>query len=548
MPTSLVALLLRSVKDHPERPAVGLPGEEPLTYSGLDRASAWVADWLAGNGVRRGDRVGILLPKSVEAVVGVWGVLRTGAAYVPIDRSSPPQRAALIAANCGMSALLASTEAPEAVNAIREALPGIPVLRVHGDGRAGAPLVHEAMTFDTTRPPLPSPNVRDLAYILYTSGSTGVPKGVMVSHGAALSFVEWAAVRFDLRPDDVLSSHAPLHFDLSTFDLFGAALAGARLVVLDDETVRFPMASAEVLEAERISVWYSVPGALRRMVRTARLSDRKLPALRTVLFAGEVYPADEIRALQLALPPDTALYNLYGPTETNVCTYWRVPPAGTWSSPSVPIGIDCENCEGVVVDQELKAVPDGETGELLVRGGTLMEGYWGNAEATAKSFVADFLHPHLSDRLYRTGDMVHREPDGTYAFHGRVDHMVKVRGYRVELGEVEAALLRAAGVTEAAVVAVERDGSNGRETELVAFVSGEGPAPGREKDLRRHLASHVLKYMVPAEIRFLKGFPSTSSGKIDRQALKALADLPEPTSSGPPASRTQAGRSPGETT
>lgn len=547
MPASLVALLLRSVKDHPGRPAVGLPGEAPLTYAELDQASAAVAADLAEKGVRRGDRVGILVPKSVEAVVGVWGILRTGAAYVPIDRSSPPQRAALIASNCGMSALLASTEVPETTDAIREALPGIPVLLVHGEGGAGVRTARESAGPEPTRRPLPSPNVRDLAYILYTSGSTGVPKGVMVSHGAALSFVEWAATRFELRPEDVLSSHAPLHFDLSTFDLFGAALAGARLVVLDDETVRFPMASAEVLEAEGISVWYSVPGALRRMVRMARLSDRNLSALRTVLFAGEVYPADEIRALQLALPPDTALYNLYGPTETNVCTYWRVPPAGTWPSASVPIGIDCENCEGVVVDQALKPVPDGTSGELLIRGGTLMEGYWGNDEATVRSFMVDFLHPHLSDRLYRTGDIVTRQPDGTYSFHGRVDHMVKVRGYRVELGEVEAALLRAEGVTEAAVVAVARDGPNGRETELVAFVSGEGPDPARERDLRRHLASHVLKYMVPAEIRFLKGFPTTSSGKIDRQNLKALADVPEPASDGTPVSRTETDRRPGDT-
>lgn len=540
MPASLVSLLLRSAEDHSGRPAVGLPGEEPLTYSGLDRASASVAAWLAERGVRRGDRVGLLLPKSVEAVVGVWGALRTGAAYVPIDRASPSQRAALIASNCGMSALLASTEASSAVEAIRAARPGLPVLLLHGAGAAGVPPAQVG--------PLPSPNVRDLAYVLYTSGSTGVPKGVMVSHGAALSFVEWAAARFELRPEDVLSSHAPLHFDLSTFDLFGAALAGARLVVLDEETVRFPMASAEVLETERISVWYSVPGALRRMVRTARLSDRKLPALRTVLFAGEVYPADELRALQLALPPGTDLYNLYGPTETNVCTYWQVPPAGAWTSASVPIGIDCENCEGVVVNPELKPVPDGEAGELLVRGGTLMEGYWGDAEATARSFVADFLHPHLSDRLYRTGDIVRRQPDGTYAFHGRVDHMVKVRGYRVELGEVESALLRAPGVTEAAVVAVERDGSGGRETELVAFVSGEGPDPGRERDLRRHLAAHVLKYMVPAEIRFLREFPATSSGKVDRQALKALAGRPGPESSGAPAGRAPSGESPGEAT
>ena len=528
MPLSLPALLARSARLHPQRPALTVPGGPALDYAGLDRASARVAAALRGAGVQRGDRVGILAPKSVESVTAVWGVLRACAAYVPIDPTMPGARAALIAGNCQMTALLASSETAEAAVAIQAAVPGIRVFQVHGSeplpGAAGLPEPAEPAEpaeLAATPDREPSPNVKDLAYILYTSGSTGMPKGVMLSHGAALSFAEWAAERFQVGPEDVLSSHAPLHFDLSTFDLFTAVLAGAKLVVLDEETVRFPMASANVLEAERISVWYSVPGALRRMLRAGRLDRRELPALRTVLFAGEAYPADELRQLQAALPR-VELYNLYGPTETNVCTYWKVPPVGTWQDAQISIGIDCENCQGVVVDEALRPVPDGTEGELLMRGGTLMEGYWGDPERTRAGLVPNFLHPHLRDQLYRTGDLVTRRPDGSYAFHGRRDHMVKVRGYRVELGEVEAALHRAPGVVEAAVVPLTRDGA---ETELVAFVVGLGdsPPPDQVRGLQRHLAGLLPKYMIPAELVWSLRLPATSTGKVDRQALLSAA-------------------------
>jgi amino acid adenylation domain-containing protein len=494
-----------------------MPGGRGLDYAGLERESARVAGALLAAGVQRGDRVGVLAPKSVEAVTAVWGALLAGAAYVPIDPTAPAARGALIAANCQMGALLASSEVAKSVAAIRQAVPGVRIVQVHG-----AEPLEGAARPGSAAPSAGRPaNAKDLAYILYTSGSTGVPKGVMVSHGAALSFVEWASARFEVGPEDVLSSHAPLHFDLSTFDLFASAAAGAKLVILDEETVRFPMACADVLESERISVWYSVPGALRRMVRAGRLDRRSLPALRTVLFAGEAYPADELRQLQAALPRP-AYFNLYGPTETNVCTYWQVPPAGAWQGSQVPIGVDCENCQGVVVDEALRPVPDGAEGELLVRGGTLMEGYWGDAERTRALLVPDFLHPHLRDFFYRTGDLVARQPDGTYAFHGRRDHMVKVRGYRVELGEVEAALHRAPGVAEAAVVAASRGGA---DTELIAFVAGlgESPPPEQVRSLQRHLTGLLPRYMLPSEFLWVSRLPSTSTGKVDRQALLSTA-------------------------
>jgi amino acid adenylation domain-containing protein len=527
VPLSLVDLLRDAARGRGSSSALVLPGVGGLSYGEVERASLAVARTLAASGVGKGDRVGLVLPKNLHAVVGLWGVMRAGAAYVPIDPASPPDRAALIAADCRMAAILSSAELTETVEAVRHRVPGLRVVQL--DGAAG--LFPDGLD----RPPgggdetagraLPSVNVRDLAYILYTSGSTGVPKGVMVSHGAALSFVEWAARRFELGPDDVLSSHAPLHFDLSTFDLFASCLVSAGVVIFDEETVRFPMAAAELLETAGITVWYSVPRALRTMLRMGRLAERPLGRLRTVLFAGEPYPADELRELQRALP-GVSLYNLYGPTETNVCTYWEVPPPGVWTSSSVPVGIDCENCEGVVVDESLRPVPDGTAGELLVRGGTLMEGYWGDPEKTARSFVSDFRYPHLSDRFYRTGDIVARRPDGNYDFFGRADHMVKIRGYRVELGEIEAALHRFDGVVEAAVVAVESRRPAEQDRELVAFVVANGrrhdePAP--TASLRAHLEAIVPKYMVPASIVWLDRLPATSTGKVDRQRLAGLA-------------------------
>jgi amino acid adenylation domain-containing protein len=526
MPGSLLDLLDGAATANGGRAALAAVGGTALSYRLLAQESVAIAAALARAGVRRGDRVALAVPKSVEAIAGLWGILAAGAAYVPLDATAPPARAAQIAASAGVRALLASSEAGEAAIAVRDALPEVPLLQVHGEAPlAGAVPSRIALGAEPASAALRARAAelgpRDLAYVLYTSGSTGVPKGVALSHGASRSFVDWATAEFELTSGDVLSGHAPLHFDLSTFDVFAAAAAAAKLVVLDEETVRFPMASANALEQERISVWYSVPGALRRMLAKGRLAARPLPALRVVLFAGEVYPLGELRALQAALPQAT-LYNLYGPTETNVCTYWRVPPLDAFAEEAIPLGFACENSTAVVVDETLARVDDGAVGELLIAGGTLMDGYLADAERTAAAFVLDADGSKAGRRFYRTGDLVSRHPDGSFAFHGRRDHMVKIRGYRVELGEVEAALLRQDGVSDAAVVT--RGVAEG-EAELVAFVAlGDGTNPaGASSRLRHALGARLPRYMVPAAVVCLSPLPVTANGKLDRRALAGEA-------------------------
>jgi len=521
MALSLVHVLERTLQAHRGRPALAMVGGPSLSYADLDRQSAGLAKALCREGIRRGDRVGLVVPKSVEGVVALWGALRAGAVYVAIDPYAPPERGAFVAANAKIRGLLASTSLQGTVAAIVKKVPDVRVFYVHGADplekgrlvRGEEPALRHARHV----------NASDLAYVFYTSGSTGTPKGVMLSHGAALAFVDWAVGRFGIQPDDIVCSHAPLHFDISTLDVFGAAAAGAKLVILDEETMRLPNAAVEAIKRERITRWYSVTGAVRRMVSAGGLAAGEVRSLRTVLFGGEPYPVDELKALQAAVP-SARLFNVYGPTETNICTCWQVPPAGTWAYDAIPIGTDCETVEGVIVDEGLNPVPDGIVGELLVRGSTLMNGYLEDPERTGKALVADFLYPHVGDRMYRTGDLVRRERDGTYAFLGRRDHQVKVRGYRVELGEVESALFRIEGIDDAAVVAIERDCSG--EKELVAFVVGRGSA--NRAALRQQLASFLPKYMLPSKFLRLARLPMTSTGKIDRQALTVLAIHPGP--------------------
>jgi clorobiocin biosynthesis protein CloN4 len=336
-----------------------------------------------------------------------------------------------------------------------------------------------------------------MAYILYTSGSTGRPKGVCISHANALAFVDWAVAELDARPEDVFANHASLGFDLSVLDLYGAFAAGACVCLVPRGLERAPRELVALLVRERVSVWYSVPSALMLMMREGGLLDAPPPPrLRAVLFAGEPFPIAHVR--RLAAWTDAPLLNLFGPTETNVCTFHRVRPEDLERDVPVPIGVACSGDTVHVLDEHGAPVPDGEEGELVVDGPTVMLGYHGRAPQRGP---------------YRTGDVVRRRPDGTLDYAGRRDHQVKVRGNRVELGEVESAIAAHPDVEEVAVLV----SGQAVEARLIAFVAGEQP-PGTIA-VKRACADRLPASMVVDAVQRLDRLPRTPNGKVDRAAL-----------------------------
>jgi amino acid adenylation domain-containing protein len=519
-PHLLQGLLRRAVARHPDRPAV-VDGGHALSYAELGARSARLANLLLELGVRRGDRVAIYLDKSAASVVAIYGVLEAGGAYVPLDPQAPTSRLAFIARDCGVEVVLtAKAKAHAWLELVAQGAPigAIVVLDATDDDLEpvsvpGVRIVAAtAMDRLPASPPAPPTIDQDLAYILYTSGSTGVPKGVMLSHLNALTFVRWAAELCDLGPNDRLSSHAPLHFDLSIFDVFAAAAAGASVVLVPPQALVFPVEAARFIRDERITVWYSVPSALSMLVRRGGLEGGDFPTLRVLLFAGEVFPTKYLRRL-MELLPSTRFVNLYGPTETNVCTFHEVetPPIG---DEPIPIGTAIANTEVFVVADDGSPCRDGEVGELYVRGAGVMQGYWGDADRTSRSLVVRPAGSGPRDAAYRTGDLVHLDARGRCRLVGRRDGQIKSRGYRIELGDIEAALYAHPDVLECAVTATPDELITHR---IRAHVVTR--APLEQAELQRFCGSRIPHYMVPESIEFHRELPKTSTGKVDRQVL-----------------------------
>jgi amino acid adenylation domain-containing protein len=512
-------LLEASAESRPDSIAV-VDGERSFTYDELDRRSNQLANLLRGEGVRRGDRVALCLEKSFEAVCAIYGVLKAGAAYVPLDPQAPATRQAYILRDAGVRVLLSATKQAPTWDSLRREgadFGTVVVLdaELTGDVAGAAQLLDAAdvASAEASRPHVAGIDF-DLAYILYTSGSTGTPKGVMLTHRNCLAFVEWAGEEFGVAAADRLSSHAPLHFDLSTFDLYAAARAGAAVVLAPPAASVFPVELRRFIEGQGISVWYSVPTVLTMLVTRGGLEGGEFPQLRAILFAGEVFPTPHLRRLTQLLP-HVRFANLFGPTETNVCTWWDVPSLPEDMTESIPIGRAIENVDVFALTDEGKLAGPGEIGELCVRGPTVMQGYLGDPERTAERLVSNPLGGVLDQPIYRTGDLVEQMPDGAYRFLGRRDAQIKSRGYRIELGDVEAALHAHPSVVECAVVAIPDEVVTNR---LKAFVTTQDGEVSRA-DLIAFCAEQIPPYMIPEEFEFPEDLPRTSTGKIDRRAL-----------------------------
>ncbi|NWG13811.1 MAG: amino acid adenylation domain-containing protein [Acidobacteria bacterium] len=504
----------------PEREAVRCSGAF-LTYAELASRANGLAQVLRYQGLKRGDRVGIFMNKSLDSAVAMHGIMKAGGAYVPLDPFAPTSRVAFMIRDCGIRHLVTTDLKLDQTALLAEATGELSHL-IGATNRDG----YECLAWDDVRgataadPPDIELTEQDLAYILYTSGSTGTPKGIVHTHRSGLSFAVWAAETYGLSCEDRISNHAPLHFDLSTFDFFAAAVAAAATVIVPEAISKLPASLSGWIERERISVWYSVPFALMQLLERGGLQDRDLSSLRWVLFAGEVFPTKHLRRVMAALP-HARFSNLYGPTETNVCTFYHVPPLPPGLEEAIPIGKPCANVESLIVDGENAPVKPGETGELLIRGGVVMRGYWGRPDLNERGFFRRrVFNDQYEDVFYRTGDLVRLIPDGNLKYLGRKDRQIKTRGYRVELDEVEAALLSFPGVEEAAAFPVP-DGQGSCLIEA-AVTAKAGSAPTGPAVLN-HVSGKLPSYAVPVKVEVLASFPRTSTGKIDRRKLQERA-------------------------
>lgn len=523
----LPQLLTVSAEKFPQNTAVRFQ-EESLSYQELDRFSNQVANQLLACGARHGDRVGIYLNKSIPSIISIFGILKAGAVYVPLDANAPISRIAYIIENCQISCLLTSSRKASQLPEISSQAPSLKHAIVTDDApvdieSAALNLYTWDAVIGSAPATLPANHSRetDLAYILYTSGSTGVPKGVMISHLNALTFINWCFKTFSVTSQDCLSSHAPLHFDLSIHDIYVAIKAGATIALVSETLSLFPPRLAAWISSMGITVWYSVPSILSMLVLHGRLEKYDFSSLRTILFAGEVFPVKYLRALMEAIP-GAEYYNLYGPTETNVITYFKTPPLLPDRTSPVPIGKACENMEVFALTKSGKLVSKpGEEGELIGRGPGVARGYWGDAEKTAANFIQHPLQRHSPETVYRTGDIVTIDEDGNYIYIGRKDQMIKSRGYRIEIGDIETAIYSHPAVQESAVVAIPDDLLGNRLKVFV--VLKENVTPLNAAALRMHCAERLPKYMIPETVEFLPSLPKTSTGKTDKPALLKMS-------------------------
>ena len=506
---NLADVLEASAARHPSRVAVVESDSRTLTYAELDKQSDALAGFLSLHGVRRGDRVGLALPKGLPAVIALFGIMKAGAAYVPIDISAPAERGRQILEECRVSALIIDTRSRAFMPASYGPVQAIVVGAPPGDS-TGTP-------FDRV---LGSEDVRqhvategdDPAYIIYTSGSTGVPKGAVITHSNALSFIDWCSDTFAPTPDDRFSNHAPFHFDYSVLDIFLAIKHGATVYLISEDLARRPRDMARFIEHHRLTVWSSTPSALMLLVQFGDLDVCDASSLRLVTFGGEVFPPKHLRSLQQHWT-SPEYFNLYGPTEiTTACTFARIPSnVPDDREAPYPIGFACAHCQTLVLDETGTEVAEGAEGLLYISGPSVFAGYWNRPAETAAAFLE-----RSGVRWYNTGDVVRWDESDGFSYVGRKDRMVKRRGFRIELGEIERALYLHPHVREAAIVSIPDDNMG---LKIVAYLSCRNERPSIV-DLKSFCATKVPTYMVPDRFVFQDRLPRTSSDKVDYQALK----------------------------
>jgi amino acid adenylation domain-containing protein len=514
-PPVLAGLVPRAAAARPD--AVALVGfDTQRTWSEVDERTASLASTLLDAGVRPGDRVAVARRKGPESFEAVHGILRAGGVVVPIDPVAPASAARQVIRDAEVRAVVGDARTVNALDPWT-AVDDLAVAIVDG-----APDDPRVVPWNTAvgRPSgvaLPSVAGDDVAYIIYTSGSTGRSKGIVHTHHSAMAYATRAVAEYGLTTTDRLAGMNPLHFDMSTLELYAAPLAGATVVVMAEAHLQFPASFTERSVEHGVTIWYTVPFLLRSVVERGGLDRRALPTLRAVLYGGEPYPGGSLRRLMAALP-GVHVVNVYGPAEVNACTHHHLDRPSEVGE-EVPIGRPWAGAEVRVVGEDGLDVTPGEPGELWVSTPTVMRGYWrlddlSRARMHRRAGAPDW---------YATGDVVVEDDQGVLWFRGRRDHQVKVRGVRLELEAIESVLTDAPDVVHAVAAA---SGPPGEASHIVAAVVLRDAATPDPASLREWCGKRLPSVAVPRSFAFRPDLPSTASGKIDRAAVRtALQDI-----------------------
>lgn len=497
----------------------------PTTYGELHFYSNQIARLLLDLNIGPGDRVAISVPKGTSAIAAMLATTKIGAAYVPIDPDSPVARIALVLEAAEPHVVIAAAKSLSTVEAAIESCPGVSIGWIDGTEPAWpiVPAFTKAnVDSQDGETPLAPPAITssDLAHILFTSGSTGVPKGVMITHDNVVAYIDWVVDHFGYQPTDQISGHAPLHFDLSSMDIYATFAAGATLHPVPKQVNVNPADLLAWIEDRALTQWFSVPSALNHLTRAGELPTETFSTLKRLMWCGEVLPTPTLITLMDAMA-HVEFTNLYGPTEATIASSWfRVDEKPASPTDSIPIG---EACPGeallVLRDDHTEAAVD-EIAHLYIEGVGLSPGYWRDQAKTDAVFRTDLIE---NRRLYRTGDLAYASADGSVMFVGRADSQIKSRGHRIELGEIETALQTLDELTASAVVAIDLDHVDGAAIAAVY----EAPEPIKAARLAKALGALVPKYMLPHRWMQLDEIPKNVNGKVDRPMLCTLFENAE---------------------
>lgn len=503
---SAVRLLDEAVLIRPEKTAVRDEWGE-ITYADLCEYGKRVGTVLINSSeTDETEPVMVYLPKSLKCIVSFMGAMYSGNPYVPAAYDMPLNRIEKIIESLdGAGHIITDADGAERLKEINPPLP----VHIYEDmlsSEADEKAVEKAVGAVCDTDPI---------YIMFTSGSTGAPKGVTVPHRGVIDYAMWVSKTFEINESTILGNQAPFYFDNSIFDIYSMLLSGAEMIIIPEKLFMFPSKLPEFIRDNNITTIFWVPTVMINVANSGVLSEIEMPTLKTAAFCGEVMPNTQLNIWR-RYHKDCLYANLYGPTEiSDVCTYYIVDRPFNDSDP-LPIGKACENMRIIILNEDNKQAKVNEQGEMCVIGTGVSLGYWNNPEITAKAFMQNPLNPYYEERIYRTGDLAYINDDGLIMYVGRRDNQVKIKGNRIELGEIENAAMCVDEVLGACAVVDEN------EQKIVLFVESKADLKLRKVNLE--LKKYIPNYMLPGKLVVMDKFPHTANDKIDRVTLKKKAN------------------------